>query len=82
MLRNLKEVGSGQWKFWMFKGFGTFIFSHKSALELSNQLQSLFEEFSSRSVREKKFYAPEDLINIGTLLLNIPMKVQDVFPIE
>ncbi|GEM_PF-2664844 len=81
VIEKLNDIESGQWKSWMFEGFGTFSLSHNSALELRNQLQSLFDEFSNRSEREKKFYESKDLVDIGTLLLNIPMKIQDVFPI-
>ncbi len=81
VIEKLNDIENGQWKSWMFEGFGTFSLSHNSALELRNQLQSLFDEFSNRSEREKKFYEPKDLVNTGTLFLNIPMKIQDVFPI-
>lgn len=81
VVKKLNEIENGHWKSWMFEGFGTFSLSHNSALELRNQLQSLFDEFSNRSEREKKFYESKDLVNTGTLFLNIPMKIQDVFPI-
>lgn len=81
VIKRLNEIDSGQWRSWMFEGFGTYSLSQKSALELRNQMQALLEEFSARSDREKKLYNPKDLVNTGTLFLNIPLKIQDVFPI-
>lgn len=81
VIEKLNTFEGSQWRSWMFEGFGTFSLSQNSALELRNQIQSLFNEFSNRSEREKKLYEPKDLVNTGTLFLNIPMKIQDAFPI-
>lgn len=80
-LKKLKGCESKRWEAWMYEGFGTFTLSHKSALELRNQIQTVFEEFSRRSQREKNIYSRKELVNTGTLFLNIPMKIQEVFPI-
>lgn len=81
VIKSLSRIENGQWKSWMFEGFGTFSLSQKSALELRNEMQALLQEFSSRSEREKKLYESRDLINTGTLLVNIPMRIKDLFPI-
>jgi hypothetical protein len=61
--------------------FGTFTLSQKSALELRNEMTALLDEFSARSNREKKTYESKELINTGTLFLNIPLKIQELFPV-
>lgn len=81
VVKSLASIKTRQWKTWMFEGFGTFSLTQDSALELRNEIQTLFDEFSSRSEREKKSYEAKDLINTGTLFVNIPMKIKDVFPI-
>jgi len=81
LIKALANIKDGQWSSWMFEGVGTFSLSQKSALELRNEMQALLNEFSSRSDREKKLYDSKDLVNTGTLLLNVPMRIQDVFPI-
>lgn len=82
VIKRLNKIENGQWKSWMYEGFGTFSLSHNSALELRNQIQFLFEEFSNRSDREKKICEPKDLVNTGTLFLNIPLRIHDIFPVN
>lgn len=81
IFHKLKGIHNDKWNSWMFEGLATLSLSHKSALELRNEMKSLLDEFSARSDREKKIYAPKDLINTGTVLLNIPIKIQDLFPV-
>lgn len=81
LLKSLARTEGGPWKSWMFEGFGTLSLSQKSALELRNEMQSLLNEFSARSERERKTHDPKELINTGTWLVNIPMRIQDAYPI-
>ena len=81
LVAKLSTIENNKWNSWMFEGLGTFSLSQKSALELRNEMKSLLEEFSARSNREKKIYDSKDLINTGTLFLNIPLKIQELYPI-
>ena len=81
LLAKLSTIENDKWNTWMFEGLGTFNLSQKSALELRNSMKSLLDEFSARSEREKKIYDSKDLINTGTLFLNIPLKIQELFPV-
>lgn len=81
LLAKLSTIENDKWNAWMFEGLGTFSLSQKSALELRNGMKSLLDEFSARSDREKKVYDSKDLINTGTLFLNIPLKIQELFPV-
>jgi arsenate reductase-like glutaredoxin family protein len=74
-------IENDKWNSWMFEGIGTFNLSHKSALELRNGMKLLLDEFSKRSDREKKIYDSKDLISTGTCFLNIPLKIQELFPV-
>lgn len=55
--------------------------SQKSAIEYKMALKGVLDEFSQRSDREKKLYAKKDLITTGSLLLNLPMRMKELFPI-
>ncbi|KYG66866.1 hypothetical protein AZI86_07475 [Bdellovibrio bacteriovorus] len=81
LIKSLVGIKNGEWKSWMFEGLGTFSLSQKSALELRNEMQALLDEFSARSEREKKLHDPKELVNTGTLFLNVPLKIQDLFPV-
>lgn len=81
LLNSLFNVKTGEWKSWMFEGFGTFSLSQKSALELRNEMKALLDEFSARSEREKKIHDQKDLVNTGTLFINIPLRIQDIYPV-
>jgi hypothetical protein len=81
LLAKLSTIENDKWNAWMFEGLGTFTLSQKSALELRNEMKALLDEFSARSNREKKIYESKDLITTGTLFLNIPLKIQELFPV-
>lgn len=81
LIKKMFSIKNDEWKSWMFEGLGTYSLSQKSALELRNEMKGLLDEFSARSDREKKMFDSKDLVNMGTLFLNIPLKIQDLFPI-
>jgi transcriptional regulator with XRE-family HTH domain len=66
---------------WAFEGLGHFALSQKSALEYKVALHGLLEEFHKKSQRDRKTHATKDLVTCGSLLLSVPAKMKDLFPI-